>query len=191
LEQNTASYVIPEEMRSHATLILCLLLGAIGCDRAASKPVDKVEVKPPPPVIASAKGAEPIPVTVSVPEVTIDPSRESKVKVTWKTPPGTGVNTDAPFKVRWTTSEGLESPPPDHKGLGGEAQDGFEVAVKPMAGAHGGSLGGTVDVVVCDSETHAVCVPVKRKIEMSFRTAKGAPTIVPVSVPLPEARPRS
>lgn len=170
------------------------LLGLAGCEKSASSPAPTPVASAAAPgsvrLAPEAKGKD-VPVeTVSVPEVAIDPGRESKVKVTWKTPAGTGVNADAPFKVRWTTSEGLESAPPDTKGKGGDAQSGFEVPVKPMSGVPGGTLAGTVEVVVCDVETHAVCVPVKRKIEMSFRSAKGAPTEIPISVPLPEARPR-
>ncbi len=166
-------------------------LASVGSAKAGGGSQERAPVEPKGEAKGDAKGKDAPVVTVSVPEVAIDPTRESKVKVTWKTPAGTGVNADAPFKVRWTTSEGLESVPPDTKGKGGDAQSGFEVPVKPMSGVPGGTLAGTVEVVVCDVETHAVCVPVKRKIEMSFRSAKGAPSEIPISVPLPEARPRS
>ncbi|MBL8608351.1 MAG: hypothetical protein JNL38_13590 [Myxococcales bacterium] len=176
--------------------LMVAVVSALGCEKSGASPDKPKAASVPvtsgaPIAAAGSAGAREVHVeTVSVPEVSIDPTRESKVKVSWKTPAGTGVNSDAPFKVRWTTSEGLEAAPPDAKGKGGDVMSGFDVPVKPMSGVPGGTLAGTVELVVCDVETHAVCVPVKRKIEMSFRTAKGAPTEVPVSVPLPEARPR-
>lgn len=187
------SYVIPVVRFALGLGLAVATVSALGCEKSAPAPDKPKAAIVPGASAAPAASAGPREVqveTVSVPEVSIDPARESKVKVSWKTPAGTGVNSDAPFKVRWTTSEGLEAAPPDAKGKGGDVMSGFDVPVKPMSGVPGGTLAGTVELVVCDVETHAVCVPVKRKIEMSFRTAKGAPTEVPVSVPLPEARPR-
>jgi len=49
----------------------------------------------------------------------------------WKTPEGTGVNEEAPFKVRWTHSDALADAPSDVKATGTSARDGFRIAVKP------------------------------------------------------------
>jgi hypothetical protein len=42
-------------------------------------------------------------------------------------------------------------------------------------------------VVVCDVATHRVCVPVKRRVEMTF-LPEGKENTAAVSVPLPEAK---
>ncbi|MFO0674993.1 MAG: thioredoxin-like domain-containing protein [Polyangiaceae bacterium] len=125
---------------------------------------------------------------VHIEEVPIRKDAPSKVHVVWKVPAGTSVNDDAPFKVRWTTSEGLERAPDDMKDKGATVQTGFDVAVSPLKGVHEATLAGVVDLVVCDSKNHSVCVPVKRRVEM---TLVGMPNggDPKVTVPLPEAKP--
>ena len=139
---------------------------------------------------AVAQGAQgPIP-TVTLPDVFIADNAKTTIHVAWKIPPGTGINDDAPFKVRWTTSEGLSEVPPDEKSKGADVKLGFDVVVAPLAGEPAAHLAGTVDVVVCDVETHKVCVPVKRKIEVTFAVQKGGKKRTSVEVELPAARPQ-
>lgn len=126
--------------------------------------------------------------TVSISDVALAQGAPTKVHVAWKAPPGTAVNEGAPFRVRWSTSEGLSEAPADVKAKGGDVQDGFDVVVEPTKGATMALLGGQVDIVVCDSETHAICVPVKRKVEMTFHVDKNAKREVSVEVPLPAAK---
>ena len=125
---------------------------------------------------------------VEAPEVQVRPEG-TKVHVTWKTPPGTGVNEDAPVRVRWKHSEGLKQAPPEMKSTGATVKEGFDVPVDPLAGATHATLGGTIDLVVCDTATHRVCVPVKRKLDLGFIVEKSAPAETPLAVQLPEAKP--
>lgn len=116
------------------------------------------------------------------------PSTSCTVHISWKTPEGTGVNDDAPFRLKWTTSEGLSEPPEDVTSKGATVESGFDVALRPTKGATIAQLGGTIDLVVCDTKTHAVCVPVKRHVEMNFLVGKGKDARIAVTVPLPAAR---
>jgi hypothetical protein len=72
---------------------------------------------------------------------------------------------------------------------GADVAQGFDIAVTPTAGVPSAALAGDVDIVVCDIATHRVCVPVKRRIEMTF-LAEGKTGTAEVSVPLPAARPQ-
>jgi hypothetical protein len=125
---------------------------------------------------------------VDFPEVPIRAGATTAVKVAWKTPPGTGVNEDAPFKVRWHHSDALAEAPADVKATGTAAKDGFRINVKPLDGAPNATLSGIIDLVVCDMATHAVCVPVRRKIDIEFVVGKTAPAETTVSVDLPQAK---
>jgi len=60
--------------------------------------------------------------------------------------------------------------------------------VQPMANAPNASLTGEINIVVCDSATHSVCVPVKRSLELGFVVTQDAAEQATVKVPLPEAR---
>lgn len=126
---------------------------------------------------------------VEFPEVPIRAGTTTMVKVAWKTPAGTGVNEEAPFKVRWNRSDALAEAPQDVKATGNAAKDGFRIAVKPLDGAPNATLSGTIDVVVCDVETHAVCVPVRRAVEIEFVVGKASPAETTVTVDLPQAKP--
>ncbi|MBS2015356.1 MAG: hypothetical protein JST00_20885 [Deltaproteobacteria bacterium] len=127
---------------------------------------------------------------VEFPEVPIRAGATTTVHVKWKAPPGTGVNEEAPFKVRWDKSDALSDAPIDVKATGSAARDGFEIKVKPLDGAPNATLGGVIDLVVCDVETHSVCVPVRRKVDIEFVVGKAHGTDTTVTVELPHARPQ-
>lgn len=179
-----------------------LSLGLLACDRApTSKAVPVIEapasatagtalpsVKAPPGAPRNDNAGIEQDNTVVVPELAIPKNKPSTVRVMWKVPEGTGVNDEAPFRVRWTTSEGLLEAPKDTRGQGSDAREGFSVAVTPAPGIPSAQLKGTVDVVVCDVATHKVCVPVKRRIDMAFRTTDDAKSELKVELPLPNAR---
>jgi len=165
------------------------------CDKKETAP----PVPPPPPAlpVATATAAaaappasgDPLRGKVVIPNVVVSGKGTTKVHVAWKLPVGTGVNDGAPFRVRWTSSEGLEHAPEDMHAKGGDVALGFDVAVTPTLGSPSALLAGDVNVVVCDIATHRVCVPVTRRIEMTF-LAEGTTNAAEVSVPLPEARPQ-
>jgi thiol-disulfide isomerase/thioredoxin len=111
------------------------------------------------------------------------------VKVGWSAPAGTGVNEDAPFRLRWNKTEGLAATPPPMKSTGRTVKDGFDLALKPAPGATHASLDGELDMVICDVATHAVCVPVRRQLVLRFSIAKDSPA-PKLSVNLPEAKAR-
>jgi hypothetical protein len=165
-----------------------------GCDRSSSSSTSNATSSSTP---TPAPTRDPIPSaapvasveTVTLPDTFIADDAPTIVHVGWKIPPGTGINDDAPFKVHWTTSEGLSEVPPEAKTKGADVRQGFDVEVAPMKGEPAAHLAGNVDVVVCDVETHKVCVPVKRKIEVTFAVQKGAKRKTSVDVPLPAARP--
>jgi hypothetical protein len=72
----------------------------------------------------------------------------------------------------------LAEPPADVAAKGASVSNGFDVALVPNHGTTFARLLGDVDLVVCDAETHSVCVPVKRELEMTFNVTpskKGAP----------------
>lgn len=126
---------------------------------------------------------------VEIPEVLVRVGAPTSVQVAWNAPAGTTLNDDAPFRVRWTHSEGLTEAPPDMKATGGAVKDGMKFSVTPT-NATAATLKGEVDLVVCDVETHAVCVPVHRSLELDFFPEKAASPEVRVSVPLPAAKTR-
>jgi hypothetical protein len=173
---------------------LLVVLGA--CDR------DKPKAEPPvaSPSLEAVKSAAPLAVAsaapsahhmeeIEAPEVTVRPTGTT-VHVVWSAPAGTGVNEEAPFKVRWNRSEGLEAPP-EMKSTGAMVKDGFDVPVKPFAGVPHANLAGTIDLVVCDTATHKVCIPVKRSVDLGFIVSKDAPAETKLTVKLPEAKPPS
>jgi hypothetical protein len=123
---------------------------------------------------------------LEAPEVAVR-ATGSTVHVVWSAPPGTGVNEDAPFKVRWSRSEGLDAPP-EMSATGAKVKDGFDLPVKPFAGAARATLGGMIDLVVCDMATHKVCLPVKRNLDLGFIITKDGPAETKLVVKLPEAK---
>ena len=171
-----------------------------GCDRkttpsAEPAPASASALPASPPAIG-ARGAggedggagHPQFAKVEFPEVHIRPGVETKVRVAWRSPAGTGVNKEAPFKVRWSHSDALADAPADVKATGTSAREGFDIQVKPLAGTPNATLTGVIDLVVCDMATHAVCVPVRRKIEIEFVVNKAAPAETTVTVDLPQAK---
>lgn len=179
--------------RSMPLLLACAAVASlVACGKSeagpAPAPSAKAEAPLPsalPSAAASASHAE----KVVVPAVTISDKAETTVHVTWDTPPGTAVNDDAPFRVRWTTSEGLAEVPPEMRLKGKDVSAGFDVPVVATKGAPEAMLAGMVEIVVCDSETHAVCVPVKRRVEMPFLVGHEATKKRETAkVPLPKAR---
>jgi hypothetical protein len=177
------------DRRVRASLLLAaaLTLGA-GCDRKSSTE----STSAPRPATSAAAVATTLPsvfARVEAPEVAVR-AEGTTVHVAWSTPPGTGINEDAPFKVRWKKSEGLTSAPPEMKATGANVKDGFDVVVKPLAGAPRATLDGDLDLVVCDVATHSVCLPVRRALDLGFVVTKEAPAETKLEVRLPEAKPR-
>jgi hypothetical protein len=127
------------------------------------------------------------PQQVSINDVKL-PKLGGTVSVSWDVPKGTTVNDEAPFSLRWKTSEGLIEVPEPQREKGSAVRDGFSVKVKPAPGLPEAKLIGDVSLVVCDSETHAVCVTIKRRLEMSFVVTEGAPSTASVRVSLPSAK---
>ncbi len=172
---------------TRTTTLAAVIVALAGCDK--NKTSDAPAIAPAPSVGALApKASSALAPKVFIPNVVVAETGTTKVHVAWKLPAGTGVNDGAPFHVRWTSSEGLEHAPEDMRAKGGDVALGFDVAVTPTHGSPSALLAGDVDVVVCDVATHRVCVPVTRRIEMTF-LAEGRVNAAEVSVPLPEARP--
>lgn len=136
-------------------------------------------------VIGSAPTGRP---KIDAAEVPVPPGK-SDLHVAWSVPQGTVINDEAPFKLLWTSSDGLVSPPTDIKGHGKDVLSGFEIPIDVMPGSAGAKLSGDLDIVVCDDVTHSVCVPIKRRVELTFAVgAKGSPK-GSVALPLPSAKP--
>ena len=178
-----------DRLASRGAWLAALALGALlgGCSRTGAARQDAAPADPP------AAPSSPPPaaaVSVVVPAVEISSRVATTIHVTWDAPPGTAVNAEAPFHVRWTTSEGLAEVPPELRGKGREVSRGFDVRVVAARGAPEAALAGTVDLVVCDEATHAVCVPVKRRLEMPFLVTAAADAAArrEVRVALPRAR---
>ena len=179
--------------RSALFLLVGLCWALAACDR---KPVPS-DGPPSPSPSSSAAAALAMPdaaapststETVEVPEVRIRTDGDTTVRVTWVTPQDTAVNDEAPVRVRWNRSDGLADAPNDVKSTGNAVKDGFEVKVRPMPGAPNATLGGEINIVVCDSLTHSVCVPVRRSVELGFIAVKDAAEEAKVAIPLPAAK---
>ena len=158
-------------------------LGLLACEKKKPPEVDAPRPVPSAAVVDTGKREK-----IEVPEVRIQASAATMVNVKWSMPKDTAVNDDAPFRIRWNRSDGLAEAPADVKSTGSKVKDGFQVKVEPMKGAPNPTLGGDIDIVVCDSATHAVCVPVHRTVELGFVTAKDATDAPTVTIPLPEAK---
>jgi hypothetical protein len=124
---------------------------------------------------------------VDAPEVAVGPTG-GVVHVHWSAPPGTALNEDAPFRVRWKGSEGLAEAPPEMKGTGRNVKDGFDVSVKPLPATPRATLDGDLDLVVCDAVAHTTCLPVRREMHLDFVVEPGAQENTTLDVRLPEAR---
>lgn len=171
-------------------LAVVAVLAVVACEKKATPPV-VVELP-----AVTAPSAEPAAsahphvqkAKVEFPEVPIRAGAPTTVRVTWNVPPGTAVNEDAPFRVRWNRSDALAEAPADVKATGTSARNGFDIVVKPLGGAPNATLGGVIDLVVCDAENHSVCLPVRRAVEIEFVVGKGAAAETTVTIPLPQAR---
>jgi hypothetical protein len=151
-----------------------LFLALVGCEKKADPLPARVA-----PAITDAK--------VEIPEVRIRAGVRTPVRVSWSAPKGTAINDDAPFRVRWNRSDGLADAPADVKSSGSNVKNGFDVTVQPLS--PNATLDGDIDIVVCDSKTHSVCVPVHRSVTLGFIAVNDAPATAQVTIPLPEARP--
>lgn len=164
-------------------LLLCALLLA-----ACEKKKDAEPAPPAPPRVVDA-GLVKLE-KLEVPEVRIRAGAPTTVNVKWSMPKDTAVNDEAPFRIRWNRSDGLAEAPTDVRSTGSTVKEGFTVKVQPMKGATNPTLGGGIDIVVCDSATHSVCVPVHRSVELGFVAAADAADTATVTIPLPEAKAR-
>ena len=172
-------------VKIESTAVVLLLIAMVACSRKsepAPAPVASVSAAP------SASGMAPVQrARIEFPEVPIRAAAATVVHVAWKTPAGTSVNEDAPFRVRWNRSDALEGAPADVKATGNSAREGFDITVKPLAGAPNATLGGVIDLVVCDAVNHSVCLPVRRAVEIEFVVGKAAAAETTVTIPLPQA----
>ena len=176
-----------------ASLVLSVVAGCERKPTADPPPIPSAAASAPDAAssVSAAVSASAAPVVlekVEVPEVRIRADGPTTVRVVWTTPKGTAVNDDAPFRVRWNRSDGLVDAPSDVKSTGSAVKEGFRVKVKPMTGAPNATLDGEINIVVCDSATHSVCVPVRRGVELGFVVAKDATEETTVSIPLPAAK---
>jgi hypothetical protein len=160
--------------------VMLLLLAACG----KKEQVPEIAVTTPP---SASAVAQPHADRFDAAEVPVPPGK-SQLHVAWSVPDGTAINDDAPFAVRWGSSDGLVTPPGDIRGLGKEVKGGFDVPIDVMTAAVGASLAGDIDLVVCDVATHSVCVPLKRRLLLTFAVAKGS-SRGSVTLPLPKAKP--
>lgn len=167
-----------------------LLVSAAGCEKKGGAKADAGAASPAASTVvaAPASSARAPLVEVEIPELPIRAGATSKVRVEWSAPAGTAVNDDAPFRVRWNRSDGIADAPADVRATGSRAREGFTVEVTPTPGAPNAVLAGEIDLVVCDVETHAVCLPVRRRLELGFVVVKDGPVEARVTIPLPHAR---
>ncbi len=106
-----------------------------------------------------------------------------KIHVSFQVPAGTGINEDAPFRAHFLASDGAPLPA-DVRGTGKDVQNGFDIVMAPAAGvtAH---VRADVDIVVCDIDTHRVCVPVRREISFDAQLhVANAPRALVLSLPV-------
>ena len=176
-------------MRSRLVGLAILLLFPVGCERKTA-PVKTSDAPDAATVTAVLGGVDAnVPIEkVEVPEVRIRSDGPTKVEVLWSAPAGTGVNDEAPFRVRWNRSDGLVEASSDVKSKGSAVKNGFSVSVTPIKGAPNPTLGGEINLVVCDDATHLICIPVRRSLELGFIAAKDASGEARVTIPLPQAK---
>lgn len=169
-----------------ASASVALALASAGCEKKPEQTQGAWAA--PAPTAAGVAPRSAAPEKVEIPEVRVRTDGPTTVRVSWITPAGTTVNDDAPFRVRWNRSDGLAEAPADVKSTGSSVKDGFGVEVEPLPGAPNPTLSGEINIVVCDSVTHSVCVPVKRQVELGFIAAKDAGNEATVAIPLPAAK---
>lgn len=170
---------------SARVILSAMVVLACACERKAPPKTDAVVVEAGP---APAPAAPATVEKVEIPEVRIRAEAETMVQVKWLTAPGTAINDEAPFRIRWDRSDGLAEAPGDVKATGATVKKGFQVKVRPMTGAPNATVSGGIDVVVCDAVNHSICMPVHRSVELGFIVAKDAATEATVAIPLPAVR---
>lgn len=168
-----------------ASLLVCVILSVVaGCNRKTSSSAgaqpDQEAARP------TAKAPRAIE-RVDAPEVAVGP-KGAVVHVRWNAPPGTALNEEAPFRVRWNVSEGLAEAPPEMKATGHNVKDGFDVNVKPLPSAPRATLDGDLELVVCDAVAHSTCLPVRREMHLDFVVTANGLEQTTLDVRLPDAR---
>ncbi len=110
-----------------------------------------------------------------------------KIHVSFQVPAGTGINEDAPFRAHFLARSDNAALPADVRATGKDVKDGFDIVLAPVASAPTVHMSADVDVVVCDIDTHRVCVPVRREIrfDAQLHVANAPRALV---LPLPVAR---
>lgn len=183
-------------MNHHVRARALLFVFVVACGKKEAAPSDPIASSATASASASAavvigapgggNNAEPR-TTLDAAEIPVPPGK-SQLHVAWGVPNGTAINDDAPIAVRWQSSDGLVASPTDIKGHGKDIANGFDIPIELFAGASGGQLIGDLDLVVCDVETHSVCVPIKRRVELTFAVVKNNAS-GRVTLPLPKAKP--
>ncbi|HSQ61619.1 MAG TPA: hypothetical protein VLM85_00335 [Polyangiaceae bacterium] len=173
---------------SRSWLLLLGLLAACGRRHESSSATASATSPPPGTSILAQDATNPVVrEKFDAAELSVPPGK-STLHVAWALPEGTGINDDAPFSVRWGSSDGLSTPPGDIRGLGKQVAGGFDIPIEIMPGSTGALLAGDIDLVVCDVATHSICLPLKRRLELTFAVTKGS-AAGKVTLPLPQAKP--
>jgi hypothetical protein len=169
-------------------VLACLSCGKGDSSAASSAPIDAAApgAKASPLVASAAPGGK-IPV-LTLSSIPVRAKETTTIRVGWKTPEATAVNDDAPFRVRWDSSEGLADAPPDMKTTGSVVKEGFTLKVRPFPSAPKATLDGELSIVVCDAKDHSICLPVRRMIQLAFIPDPAAPSETSVSIMLPPAK---
>lgn len=167
------------------SVLLLAVVSVVACSKpkedAPSAP--QVVAPAPPPVVASAAPKKKERAVFD--EIGV-PSAPSELAVHFNVPKGTAVNDEAPFRIRWKSSEALENAPDDVAAKGVGHNNGFHITVHPAKGAKVARLLGEVELVVCDVASHSICIPVKREVDLTFVVGGGAAP-KPVELQLPSA----
>lgn len=88
------------------------------------------------------------------------------VRIAWQLPAGTGINEEAPARLRWVSAKGLARTPEGLKLQGKDIASGVPVQVE-LTGDEA-TLDGVLDVVTCDVATHRVCIPLRRNVRATI-----------------------
>ncbi len=140
-----------------------------------------------PPSAPARMAIRPSDLVLSLGTLKIAPGAASQVRVKWQIPSGTGVNEEAPLRVTWVEAPGLARVPDATRLEGAAAREGFTIMLEPARGISSASLLGVLEMVLCDEETHAACLPVRRTLKASVVVEPGA-SAPEVSIALPSAR---
>ncbi len=112
--------------------------------------------------------------------------KAGNLHVSWQVPAGTGINDDAPFRAHFLSRSDGAALPADVRATGKDVKNGFDLALAPATNSASSRMTADVDVVVCDINTHRVCVPVRR--EISFDVKFGGANGPALQIPLPVAK---